>query len=223
MHTTAVRQPAPVAVFPRRCADLRSTGKALEAFPARSRSRRAAASRRAVAVAGRRNRGNSGVVVRAAAGDEAADVDGEAPPGCSRYSIRVRRPLGLVLEEDKQGNIFVDEIVGASLVPHSFPTATTKMSPRSLHLISTHRNNRHDFAAEAGNSEKTGLVNVGDQLLAVSAVVFNKTNDYGGVQVKAGEETIKFMTRGEKFDTVMAAIGTNPSQRLVTLWFQKCM
>lgn len=77
--------------------------------------------------------------------------------------------------------------------------------------------------AEGGNAEKSGLVNAGDQLLAVSAVVFNKTNDYGGVKVKAGEETIKFMTRGEKFDTVMTAIGTNPSQRLVTLWFQKCI
>ena len=40
-----------------------------------------------------------------------------------------------------------------------------------------------------------------------SEVVFNKTNDYGGVQVKAGEETIKFMTRGEKFDTVRGMDG----------------
>lgn len=99
----------------------------------------------------------------------------------------MKRPLGLVLEEDKEGNIFVDEIV------------------------------------EDGNASKTGLVDVGDQLLAVSAVVFNKTIDYGGIGVKAGEETIKFMTRGEKFDTVMAAIGSNPSQRLVTLYFQKCI
>jgi hypothetical protein len=34
--------------------------------------------------------------------------------------------------------------------------------------------------AEDGNAFKTGLVNTGDQLLAVSAVVFNKTLDYGG-------------------------------------------
>ena len=31
-------------------------------------------------------------------------------------------------------------------------------------------------------------------------------NDYGGVQVRAGEETIKFMTRGEKFDTVRGMV-----------------
>ena len=89
------------------------------------------------------------VVVRAAATDD-NDVDQEEddvklPPGCSRYSIKVKRPLGLVLEEDKQGNIFVAEVI------------------------------------EDGNAAKTGLVN-GDQLLFVSAVVFNKTNDYGGVQ-----------------------------------------
>ena len=131
------------------------------------------------------------VVVRAAATDgndvDQEEDDDKPPPGCSRYSIKVKRPLGLVLEEDKQGNIFVAEVI------------------------------------EDGNAAKTGLVNAGDQLLFVSAVVFNKTNDYGGVQVKAGEETIKFMTRGEKFDTVMAAIGTNPSQRPVTLGFQKCI
>ena len=45
----------------------------------------------------------------------------------------------------------------------------------------------------------------------------------GGVSVKNGEETIRFATRGEDFKTVMAAIGTVPSQRLVTLEFQKCI
>jgi hypothetical protein len=45
---------------------------------------------------------------------DVAEVDGTPPPGCSRYSIEVRRPLGLVLEEDKSGSIYVAEIVGAS-------------------------------------------------------------------------------------------------------------
>jgi hypothetical protein len=77
--------------------------------------------------------------------------------------------------------------------------------------------------AANGNAFKSGLVNVGDKLLAVSAVVFNKTTEYGEVNVRSGEETIKFMTKGERFDTVMAAIQTNPSQRLVTLDLQKCI
>ena len=54
-------------------------------------------------------------------------------------------------------------------------------------------------------------------------MVFNSTQDYGGVSVKKGEETIRFATRGEDFKTVMAAIGTVPSQRPVTLEFQKCI
>ena len=66
-------------------------------------------------------------------------------------------------------------------------------------------------------------MSVGDQLLSTSALVFNSSSDYDGVSVKKGEETIKFAVRGEKFDTVMAAIGSNPSQRLVTLEFQKCI
>jgi hypothetical protein len=35
------------------------------------------------------------------------------PPGCSRYEVRIKKPLGLVLEEDKTGKIFVAEIIGA--------------------------------------------------------------------------------------------------------------
>ncbi len=67
------------------------------------------------------------------------------------------------------------------------------------------------------------MISVGDQLLATSAMVFNSTEEYGGVSVKKGEETIMFQTMGEDFNTVMAAIGTVPSQRLVTLKFQKCI
>ena len=64
---------------------------------------------------------------------------------------------------------------------------------------------------------------MGDQLLATSAMVFNSTEEYGGVSVRKGEETIMFQVLGEDFKTVMAAIGTVPSQRLVTLKFQKCI
>ena len=31
----------------------------------------------------------------------------QVPPGCARYSVKLSKPLGLVLEEDKFGNIFV--------------------------------------------------------------------------------------------------------------------
>ena len=93
----------------------------------------------------------------------------------------------MVLEEKKEGGIFVGEIV------------------------------------EGGNADKSGLVSVGDELIATSGVVFNSTQDYGGVSVKSGEETVRLAVRGEKLDTIMAAIASNPSQRTVTLEFQKCM
>lgn len=31
----------------------------------------------------------------------------QAPPGCSRYAVELRKPLGLVLEEDRHGSIYV--------------------------------------------------------------------------------------------------------------------
>ena len=81
------------------------------------------------------------------------------------------------------------------------------------------------FVAEIvpdGNAAKTGLVNVGDQLVSTSATVFNGTSDYGGVSVKSGEETIKFAVR-EKVDHRHRRPRPTTSQRLVTLEFQKCI
>ena len=43
------------------------------------------------------------------------------------------------------------------------------------------------------------------------------------MSVKTGEETVRLPVRTERFDTVMAAIASNPSQRTVALEFQKCM
>ena len=57
-------------------------------------------------------------VTRASAEDE-----DKPPPGCSRYEVRIKKPLGLVLEEDKSGKIFVMEVIGTSS-PHSGLTST---------------------------------------------------------------------------------------------------
>ena len=124
-------------------------------------------------------------VARAAenASDPSADP---VPPGCARYAVEIKKPLGMYLAEDKNGNIFVE-----GLLPE-------------------------------GAAEKSGLISVGDRLIAVSAIVFNSTMDYGGVAVKKGEEQIRFATRGEKFDTVMAAISTWPAPRKMKLEFQRC-
>ena len=45
---------------------------------------------------------------------------------------------------------------------------------------------------------------------------------YGGVNVRAGMETVRLLTRGESFDTVIAAIGSVPGHMPVTLEVQKC-
>ena len=59
-------------------------------------------------------------------------------------------------------------------------------------------------------------------MIATSAIVFNGEMDYVGVSVKKGEEQIRFATRGESFDTVMAAISTWPAPRKMKLEFQRC-
>jgi len=123
------------------------------------------------------------VVSHAASGSESSDP---VPPGCARYAVELKKPLGMFLAQDKNGNIFVEELV------------------------------------KDGAAEKSGLIGVGDRLIAVSAIVFNSTMDYGGVSVKKGEEQIRFATRGESFDVVMAAISTWPGARKMKLEFQRC-
>jgi S1-C subfamily serine protease len=123
-----------------------------------------------------------GVVVRAEASEDTEPV----PPGCARYAVELKKPFGMYLANDANGNIFVEEIV------------------------------------PGGAADKCGLIGVGDRLIATSAIVFNSEMDYGGVSVKKGEEQIRFATRGESFDTVMAAISTWPAPRKMKLEFQRC-
>ncbi|GBG85619.1 hypothetical protein CBR_g40347 [Chara braunii] len=79
-----------------------------------------------------------------------------------------------------------------------------------------------DEVVPDGNAARTGLVDVGDQLIATSAVVYTMIEDYNGVKVRKGMEVVRLNVRGEKFDTVMAAIGTHPGHMKVTLELQKC-
>ncbi|XP_024528234.1 protein MET1, chloroplastic-like isoform X1 [Selaginella moellendorffii] len=92
------------------------------------------------------------------------------PPGCSRVKVELRKPLGMILEEDAAGNIFVAEV-----------------SP-------------------GGNAEKSGLVEVGDQLIATSAVVYADQEVYQGVTVRKGMQVVRLNVRGEKFETVRQSL-----------------
>ncbi|MCO5548184.1 hypothetical protein L7F22_001642 [Adiantum nelumboides] len=108
------------------------------------------------------------------------------PPGCTRVKVELKKPLGIILEENKVGNIFVAEVV------------------------------------EGGNADKSGLVDVGDQLIATSAIVYGSEDYYQGVRVRKGMQIVRLSVFGEKFDTVMAAIGTHPAHVKVALEIQKC-
>ena len=85
----------------------------------------------------------------AAATSEGNDKD-NIPPNCTRVSVEVKKPLGLILEEDGLGGIRVAEVI------------------------------------EEGNCK--GEVNqAGDKILAISAEIKTRTQDYGGVSVGSEE------------------------------------
>ena len=121
----------------------------------------------------------------AAATSEGNDKD-NIPPNCTRVSVEVKKPLGLILEEDGLGGIRVAEVI------------------------------------EEGNCAKTKLIRAGDKILAISAEIKTRTQDYGGVSVGSGEEMIRLQVQGEKFDTIMAAISSYPSQKTMKIDVLKC-
>lgn len=75
---------------------------------------------------------------------------------------------------------------------------------------------------EGGNAYKSGLVDAGDQLIATSAIVYSSEDEYQGVVVRKGMQKVRLNVRGERFETVIAAIGTHPYYIPVALEFQKC-
>ncbi|KAH7620200.1 hypothetical protein NADE_002830 [Nannochloris sp. 'desiccata'] len=111
----------------------------------------------------------------------------QIPTGCSRYSVSLGKPLGLVLEERKStGTIIVAEIV------------------------------------PGGNAERSGVISVGDQLIATSGYTRNTEQIYNDITVRGGEQIIRLPVRGESFDTVLAAISSHPGNFQVKLEFQQC-
>jgi C-terminal processing protease CtpA/Prc len=111
----------------------------------------------------------------------------QIPTGCSRYSVSLGKPLGLILEERKStGTIVVAEIV------------------------------------PGGNAEKSGVITVGDQLIATSGYTRTTEQMYGDITVKGGEQIVRLPVRGESFDTVLAAISSHPGNFQVKLEFQQC-
>ena len=73
-----------------------------------------------------------------------------------------------------------------------------------------------------GSADKTGLVNVGDILIATQGYTRTTEQVYGEIVVRGGEKMVRLNVRGEKFDTVMAAIGSIPGNMAVKLEFQRC-
>jgi hypothetical protein len=62
----------------------------------------------------------------------------------------------------------------------------------------------------------------GDQLISTSGVTYTRTEDYGGVTVRKGQEIVTLNCLGESFKTVSAAIGSHPASIPVRLTCQRC-
>ena len=120
-----------------------------------------------------------------ASGDRASSPP--PPPGCGRYEVTLKKPLGLVLEENVKG----EGIYCVEVVPN-------------------------------GAADLDGQVRQGDQLIATSGYIYTTEQKYQDNIVRGGERLVRLATRGERFDTVMAAIRSHPGHVPVTLEFQRC-
>ena len=60
------------------------------------------------------------------------------------------------------------------------------------------------------------LIRAGDKILAISAEIKTRTQDYGGVSVGSGEEMIRLQVQGEKFDRLWR-VSSYPSQKTMKI------
>jgi len=75
--------------------------------------------------------------------------------------------------------------------------------------------------APEGAAEKAG-VGAGDQLIAVSGIVYDRVEAYGEVKVSKGQSRIRLAARGETLKTLAAAIASHPGNWEVALELQRC-
>ena len=122
------------------------------------------------------------IAIAAVTSEAVADEADEDAPGWMMYDVTVRRPLGLVLEENR-----TTPSVGAVLVAECI---------------------------EGGNGAAAGI-QPGDVLRKCSAVTLKSgpavdARDQGDPdRPDCAFNRVRFDTRGETFDTVMAALGSN--------------
>ena len=115
----------------------------------------------------------------------------EFPQSCARFSVVLRKPLGLVLEQSKKnGDIYVAEVVPGG---------------------------------NASRLQGDLAIGVGDILISVTGITTTTAQVYGETTVRGGETRVVVNTRGQSFDAIMAAIGSNKAGMDIKLEFQRCI
>jgi hypothetical protein len=120
------------------------------------------------------------------------------PPGCSRYIAKLSKPLGIVLEETKNGRLLVGEVQAGGNAE------------------------RHNETATADK-----LIRKGDQIVAVSGFTrAGASQVYGEIEVRGGEKMVRVVVgsqpQDKRWDIVVSAISSHLAGMLVELEFQRC-
>jgi hypothetical protein len=108
----------------------------------------------------------------AAAAGEQSDSEERVPPGCARYTVKIPKPLGMVLEEGPGGRgVFV--VSGGS---GCGGTAGLRLAPRRLQLSSAPLHPPATLQAEVFPEGNAALlapeISVGDELIATSGLTY---------------------------------------------------
>ncbi len=131
------------------------------------------------------------------ANDESAPPEDPIPPGCSRYTVRICKPLGIVLEESG-GLLRVGDVQAGGNAE------------------------RHNEMASADT-----IIRKNDQLVAVSGYArTGQSQVYNDIEVRGGEKMVRIMVGGQpaerRFDIVISAISSHLAGMEVVLEFQRC-
>ena len=119
-------------------------------------------------------------ISKAEQGNKSTEEVDKVPPGCSRYIAKLAKPLGIVLEETKDGRLLVGDVqVGGNA-------------------------ERYNETATADR-----IIRKGDQIVAVSGFTrAGASQTYGETEVRGGEKMVRVIVMAQPQDKYVSKTST---------------
>lgn len=155
------------------------------------------------------------------------EVD-KVPPGCSRYIAKLAKPLGIVLEETKDGRLLVGDVqVGGNAERYNETATADRIIRKGDQIVAVSGFTRAGASQTYGETEVRG----GEKMVRVIVMAqpqdkyVSKTSTCAQLPVGTLPDSLtRSLTHpfARRWDTTVAAISSHLAGMLVELEFQRC-